>query len=597
MHALNNYLLAPFVQQQDCRSAAHQVVQRLTEANAGDVEPMSNHLDPETGWLSIDVINVVCQANLGCHVQAARVIWPVLRHQQDGAALVNWNNRHWTVLQQDPEGVGWMHTNSIEGEAPRHGRRRRLSDEAVEEVLEDIRLDARGDVALHVITRDAGAEGRRYLESEGLRAMAPAEIEEASGHAAAGVQAESDDLRLVTLNVDGVGSGYADLPQVRMDAILTAVLLVDPPPDVLVLQEVTSDMLAQIRSRLPTWKICRRSGADEDYFNVTAMRHGTSEPHRSCLFDTSRDGRHYIKVQWNRWTIWNTHAESGSLQEQRDARERQLCEMSRKHENEPEHDLFVFAGDLNLRDGEDSDLLREGWRDAWSLQPGDGNWTWGRGLSKARYDRIFLHDAKNGDSAECVEIRRLTGVHPALIDHLPLHAVVRRKSQVRDVPEEASSPAIRQAALGSSSSSSGPAAAPSSATRQAATAPSSSATGPAASPSSATGQAARTQRQSGSAHDAGTVSVVAIGNAIVLRAKAVRDAGLLRVEDAGGAGELPKWNEVPKECGFKIARRGGRGQQQAVTKEEKTAQCLEYGRTRTGRSKRAVWRKTRLSSI
>ena len=93
------------------------------------------------------------------------------------------------------------------------------------------------------------------------------------------------------------------------------------------------------------------------------------------------------------------------------------------------------------------------------------------------------------------------------------------------------------------SSTSGPAAASSSATHQAAPAPSSSATGPAAAPSSATGQAARTQRQSASAHaaqalaaHAGTVPVVAIGNAIVQCAKAVRDAGLLGVDEAGDAG-------------------------------------------------------------
>ena len=178
MHALNNYCLnGPLVEQQDCRNAALLVARRLTDARGGDVELISNHLDPLTGWLSIDVINVLGQANLGLHVEAARVSWPDgLRGQQDGAALVNWNKRHWTVLQRDPSGDGWMHTNSIEGVAPRYGRRRRLSDAAVHEVLEDIWRDARG-VALHAITRAVGAEGRQYLEREGWRASAPAESE------------------------------------------------------------------------------------------------------------------------------------------------------------------------------------------------------------------------------------------------------------------------------------------------------------------------------------------------------------------------------------------------------------------------------------
>jgi hypothetical protein len=253
MHALNNFCLnGPLVQKQDCRDAARLVARRLTDDCAGDVEPISNHLDPLTGWLSIDVINVLGQANLGLHVEAARVSWPdVLRRQHDGAALVNWNKRHWTVLQRDPSRDGWMHTNSIEGMAPRYGRRRRLSDEVVQEVLDDIQRDA-GGVALHAITRAVGAEGRQFLEREGWRALAPAESEEVSGDAAARAEAESYALSLVTLNVDGLGD-YADSPATRMDAILTRLLFVEP--DVLVLQEVTADMLKQLQRRLPEWKV------------------------------------------------------------------------------------------------------------------------------------------------------------------------------------------------------------------------------------------------------------------------------------------------------------------------------------------------------
>ena len=208
--------------------------------------------------------------------------------------------------------------------------------------------------------------------------------------------------------------------------------------------------------------------------------------------------------------------------------------MSRSHECEEQGQLCVLAGDFNLRVGEERDLQREGWRDAWSSPPGVDDWTWCRGSSTARYDRVFLHDAGDGESAECAEIRRLTGVWPALSDHVALHAVVRRRSKVQVVPDEASSLATRQAARASSSAASGPAAASWPATHQAAPSPSSSTTGPAATPSSATGQAARAQRQSASAHaaqapaaHAGTVPVVAIGNAIVQCAKAVRDAGLM----------------------------------------------------------------------
>ena len=70
---------------------------------------------------------------------------------------------------------------------------------------------------------------------------------------------------------------------------------------------------------------------------------------------------------------------------------------------------------------------------------------------------------------------------------------------------------------------------------------------------------------------------MAIGNAIVQCAKAVRDAGLMAVEATADAGGLPTWNEVPKDCGFKIQRPGGRGHQHWATKKEQAAQCREYG--------------------
>ena len=163
------------------------------------------------------------QASLGFHVVAASVSWPDgLRGQLLDGAFLNWNKRHWTVLQRDPSGDGWMHTNSIEGLAPRHGRRRRLSDPEVEEVLQDIRSHA-GGVALHPIICSVGDEGRQYLEREAWRAMGPAGSEEALGDAAAREEPESEVLSLVSLNVAGRGD-CAEFPAVRMDAILTRIL-------------------------------------------------------------------------------------------------------------------------------------------------------------------------------------------------------------------------------------------------------------------------------------------------------------------------------------------------------------------------------------
>ena len=130
--------------------------------------------------------------------------------------------------------------------------------------------------------------------------------------------------------MDGLGK-YDDSPADRMDAILTHVLLVEP--NVLVLQEVTTPMLTQLRCRLPDWKVCRRRQVSEYYFNVTVMRYG-SERTTSFPFPVSANGRHLITTRWRGWTILNTHAESGSRPGERDARESQLAHMSRSHECE-----------------------------------------------------------------------------------------------------------------------------------------------------------------------------------------------------------------------------------------------------------------------
>ena len=68
-------------------------------------------------------------------------------------------------------------------------------------MLEDIRRDA-GGAALHGITRAVGHSGEYYLEKEGWRAFAPAEREEVLVDAAAGAEAGSEALSLVTLTVN-----------------------------------------------------------------------------------------------------------------------------------------------------------------------------------------------------------------------------------------------------------------------------------------------------------------------------------------------------------------------------------------------------------
>ena len=196
------------------------------------------------------MINVIGQAQLGLHVGPPPVPWRAgLCTAQDGAALVNWNQRHWTVLQRDPSG-GWMHTNSVEGSRATCGRRRGLSIEAVGGLLAEIAAD-KGGFTLHAITGQP-RNGRHFLEPECWRAMARADSQEVMepedglpGPAPA--SRTEEQLRVVSFNVDGLGE-YRDPPAARMKAILEQFLAWDP--HVLALQEVTMEMFEEFRRGL-----------------------------------------------------------------------------------------------------------------------------------------------------------------------------------------------------------------------------------------------------------------------------------------------------------------------------------------------------------
>ena len=121
MHALNNLLRGRFVDDEACRRAARRVRDSL-----GGADLETAHMDPETGFLSIDVINLLGRANLGIHVDETPTAWEVLRNCRGARALINWNQHHWTVLEAWPPDAPthWRHTNSIEhvSSSLRYGR-------------------------------------------------------------------------------------------------------------------------------------------------------------------------------------------------------------------------------------------------------------------------------------------------------------------------------------------------------------------------------------------------------------------------------------------------------------------------------------------
>ncbi len=165
MHALNNFLGGSFVDKDACRAAAGQLVRRHRGTGAVTLQ---DHLHTSTGWLSVDVMNILGAGQLGIHIDESPTDWAELLRGPHAAVLVNWNQAHWTVLQPWPRGVApthWRHTNSVTaGHGLRNGRGEYQHYE-VEAVLQEIR-EASGGVTLHRVTRAVvGADV--YLEPAG----------------------------------------------------------------------------------------------------------------------------------------------------------------------------------------------------------------------------------------------------------------------------------------------------------------------------------------------------------------------------------------------------------------------------------------------
>ena len=447
MHALNNYLRGPYVTCEACFAAANVVVQELNAAGGGFKELLSNHLDVRSGWLSVDVINVLGAANFNLHVEGERPCsFGAFKSGGHRAAFVNWNNQHWTVLERYGADDVWLHTNSIVGDGWRHGRKVCCDDE-VTRILNEICSES-GSVALFPVKCAHPERGAEFLEVEGRRALAAGSSP--SGFRG-GIQApasrddtaivvgercsstikgnQGQQLLLVSLNVDGCGH-YPTSPADRMDALLDMIL--DRKPDIIVLQEVTADMQVLLQRRLGAskWRFYRRSDHSEEYFNLTIAKIASCTSlgkSTSYVFNQTSNGRHLVKVRPEGWTICNVHAESGSQRRAKAERKSQLEYMSGLHEQE-DGSVSVLVGDFNLRDGEDACLRQAGWRDAWTLAKKKrlDPWTWKHqnGQHTGRYDRVYIHNGRDA-RLECLDYDVIKQTCGSLTDHVAVCVVLQ----------------------------------------------------------------------------------------------------------------------------------------------------------------------------
>ena len=439
MHALNNYLGGPYVNKNGCLDAVRQVCARLSqeagERGGGDREDEAQHLDPASGWLSIDVINVLGASNLGLHVEGDEVGLSTFFQEGASGALVNFNGAHWTCLRQLSSKGPWIHTNSILGVSSFHGRRQYKDRASILRLLADVQTQY-GGVSLHRITSADALTGVQYLESAGVRAMLPREAPvvaaDGAGMSDALVGAgETEVLErfatgqtiLVTVNVDGLGE-YGRSPAQRMAAILDHLL--QASPDVMHFQEVVDEMHDVIRRTCSVmgWRVYRRGDRDMPYFLVTAVRTpgGGEDRCASFAFPRSSSGRHVLVVRRGDWVFVNVHLESGGQVVERDERAAQFLHVSRLHESEAFR-CYVLAGDFNARGGEDHCLFLEGWADCWHGGGGQSEgeeWTWKKGRQGARYDRAYFRAPSMGRSGgQRWQVARLTQVwDDGLTDHV-----------------------------------------------------------------------------------------------------------------------------------------------------------------------------------
>ena len=249
-----------------------------------------------------------------------------------------------------------------------------------------------------------------------------------------------DILRLVTYNVDGLGS-YPTSPGVRMGTIVDGLL--SESPDVILFQEVVAQMYVIILDRLraPDWKTYRRKNQESTYFVVTAVRvlpgvvSGRTTSH---AFASSEQGRHVLTVRVAGWSISNVHAESGCYKSQQLVRRNQIEIMSRFYQQGTHviPDIYVLAGDFNMRPRDDDILLEEGWWDAWVAQRPDQRedegWTWPTfwkrgGPNRGRFDRVYVHHAYSTMDVGH-RMKRLESFSKRdLSDHVALLVVLQRR--------------------------------------------------------------------------------------------------------------------------------------------------------------------------
>ena len=100
VYALNNYMGDPYVTRTDCMRAAVLASSQLSKTAGGEREDIEQHIHPETGFLSIDVMNVLGASVLGIHVSSDQMYADCLFHSAVVGVMANCHSQHWAVFKK-----------------------------------------------------------------------------------------------------------------------------------------------------------------------------------------------------------------------------------------------------------------------------------------------------------------------------------------------------------------------------------------------------------------------------------------------------------------------------------------------------------------
>ncbi|KAI1711071.1 5'-tyrosyl-DNA phosphodiesterase [Ditylenchus destructor] len=237
------------------------------------------------------------------------------------------------------------------------------------------------------------------------------------------------EITIVSWNVDGL-----DLAEIHTRFKAVLVLIAKINPEVIFLQEVTDEIMSQLRELMEKMYRIFVSNPNFPYYCVTLVsRNIEIQSNEIVEFAKTGMGRSAILVhaQWQKLKLKliNTHLES--LKEESETRTAQFAQCMKKlgelaTEDEP-NTLAVFGGDLNIRDHEVTGMplnVKDAWIAAgsnsetkftWDLRKND-NKKIGFG-ARCRFDRVYFSGPYTKVDFSLHGTQRIRRVHCFPSDH------------------------------------------------------------------------------------------------------------------------------------------------------------------------------------